>query len=747
MDPAAASFGGRKYGARFVLLIAGATLAGAGAVAGVPASRAQAASTLPGFATPVPSGIQGYGFEQGLRVDPKSGDIYTSSPDSLSSLTSWVWHSTDGGQTFKWIPAEVQPQGKPPSCAGGGDSELAVDSAGHLYLNDLTLANFSTSRSDDGGKTFTASCAGVPGAGVDRQWYAASGDPTNGGTIALAYDRFENPDAAECGSLPAPSANGNVLTLNISPAAPGAGVTAGVEFGPPQTVSCDEGIMGNDEMHDYGATNGGLKVYVIHDNAALTAISVGRCDVVGISAAQPTGLDNCVDNLVSSFPGSVTGGNFPTMSVDSAGNLYAVWEQAPGATGAVTGNTLLKFATSTDQGNTWRVSSLPTPGLNTNVYAWIAAGDPGRVDVAWYGSPAAWASGDTAGPDSIKGDFGTYLTQTLDDGATWSQPVLASEHNIHHGTWYTLIGGQTGDRTLGDYMQLRIGPKGEADISYGDSDNIDEATTPQAMFVRQNAGPSVLAAQPVVTGVPLSSTTNSVTDPAGDATFDSAGQVSANIPNLDLTGAAISQPDPSHYRITLNVSDLTSLTPSPAAAAGGPVELWQMQWHVPSSTDPTGGKLFFAYMESQGGQAPTCWDGENATEANGGGVLLTYPGAKQIAAADCTYTPSAPGTITISVPVADVTEAGAVNDILYSATASTQVLAQPAESGGSLGGIGGQPFSLVDVAPAFDFNPANGTIAPSVPEAPWAPALIGLGALLAVTATVRHRRPSSARTA
>src|SRR5438552_118263 len=73
--------------------------------------------------------------------------------------------------------------GKLPTCVGGGDSELAVDSVGRLYLNDLTLANFSTSRSDDQGKTFTDSCSGVADTVVDRQWYAVEGDPTlNDGT-------------------------------------------------------------------------------------------------------------------------------------------------------------------------------------------------------------------------------------------------------------------------------------------------------------------------------------------------------------------------------------------------------------------------------------------------------------------------------------------------------------------------------------------------------------------------------------
>jgi len=33
-------------------------------------------------------------------------------------------------------------EGKVTTCFGGGDTETGVDSAGHLYFADLTLANF-----------------------------------------------------------------------------------------------------------------------------------------------------------------------------------------------------------------------------------------------------------------------------------------------------------------------------------------------------------------------------------------------------------------------------------------------------------------------------------------------------------------------------------------------------------------------------------------------------------------------------
>jgi hypothetical protein len=70
------------------------------------------------------------------------------------------------------------------------------------------------------------------------------------------------------------------------------------------------------------------------------------------NVSDPSGL-NCVDLPVADLgaPGTVkTGGNFPAMTIDRAGNLYAVWEQAPVAAGKI-GNTSLKYTSSTDQGD------------------------------------------------------------------------------------------------------------------------------------------------------------------------------------------------------------------------------------------------------------------------------------------------------------------------------------------------------------------------------------------------------------
>src|SRR6478735_1492969 len=278
----------------FVLFLTGITLAmfsSAGPAPQVLRSGAPTApAAVPTFGHPVIAGIGGSGFEIDVRVDPSNGNrIYMSAPGALSSDTSWIWRSLDAGKTFKWVPNGAPFTGKATTCHGGGDTELGVDSAGHLYFNDLTLANFSTSRSDDQGATFTCSNTGVPDTAVDRQWYTIDGDPTNGGNIYLANDEI-GPGGVMCGN----SVGNNVLVMYRSPVG-GLGPSAGIEFGPANHVSpvagCDEAIMGNNELSPVATTLGQPNgaggyatlpapvkhIFVIHDNATLNKILMGRC--------------------------------------------------------------------------------------------------------------------------------------------------------------------------------------------------------------------------------------------------------------------------------------------------------------------------------------------------------------------------------------------------------------------------------------------------------------------------------------
>jgi hypothetical protein len=673
-----------------------------------------AAAGAPAFGQPTVVGIQGVGFEQDIRVDTATGSdiVYTSVPGSLSSGTSWVWRSLDHGKTFRWIPAAAAHTGKLPTCVGGGDTELAVDSAGHLYFNDLTLANFSTARSDDHGQNLIpGDCQSVETTPNDRQWYATDGDPTNGGSLYLVYD-IVGLGPPQCGN----SVGNNTLVMARSPANPALGATAGNKFAPSQFVTdptkCDEGIMGNDEVSP--TTH---HIFVVHDDATFHKLAMGRCVAVDFTV-DPTGLQ-CTDHLITDLgPNFRTGGSFPTMAIDRAGNLFAVWEQAPvNADNQVVGDTILKWSSSTDKGNHWTTPvTIPTPGLHNNVMAWPAAGDAGRVDIAWYGTPAVagppvfnqdcnnFLGATQSGPDNTNGLWSVYLTQTPNGTAappTFSAPVVASQHFIHKGSINTVMGGQCGDRTLGDFLQMRIGLKGEANISYGDSLADLEAVNSRAMFVRQNGGASVFTSVGTVSGA--KAPVNTVTDTGGDGRYENLGVTAANQKNLDILGSTVSQPDANHYAISMKVADLRSLAPDPTTGNPDTDLVWQTQWTVPSTNDPNGGQNYFVYMESQNGGAPTFWLGTSAIQLQGGGAQRTYPGVTQVPG---TYTATTPGTITITVPKSAVTLATPHLDAnLHEVTASTETYPSPAENPPPFAAIGGQFTQVIDVAPGYTFVP------------------------------------------
>lgn len=716
----------------------------------------------PTFGHPVISGINGTGFEQDLRLDPSNPNrVYTSAPGTLGANTSWIWRSLDAGRTFKWVPNATAMEGKVTVCGGGGDTELAVDSAGHLYFNDLTLANFSTARSDDFGATFTCSNTGVPESAVDRQWYSVDGDPTNGGSIYLTNDVI-GPGGVTCGG----STGNNVLVMYRSPVS-GAGATAGIAFGPSYKVtpvgSCDEAIMGNNELSPIATTlgqpngSGGFAtlpapvkhVYVVHDNAALNKIFIGRCFPVPFGAplanvSDPSGL-NCTDIVVADLGvNTKTGGDFPTMTIDRAGNLYVVWEEAPiDASGNITGDTTLRFSYSTNEGNTWaapiaiNTSGSPVGTLHNNVFAWMAAGDDGRVNIAWYGTTALSNPNDPAcgqnaplppaqganknGPDSANGLWSLWMVQTLNAHAavpTFSAPVQASAHHQHAGNIQTLLGGQCGNRALGDFLQLRTGSLGEAEIGYSDSNNIIGSIAPHGMFVRQNGGTGLFAANSPLKVSGLSAF-NAASDGTGDGKFEANGMSSANIPQLDILQSSTTKvtttpcsPAAPCYKIVMQLNNL-SLAPSVAQDPDTTL-VWLTQWFVPSTTDVNGGRNFHVYAESNNGAPLQCFSGENAAAIVGGGVELTYPGTDTLPAANCQSTLGPNGTITIYVPLSLVSVANPIDARLHEVTASTMTLAQPANTNPSLGGIGGSLFNLIDVVPDYVFDPAQVTFLKAV---------------------------------
>jgi hypothetical protein len=147
----------------------------------------------------------------------------------------------------------------------------------------------------------------------------------------------------------------------------------------------------------------------------------------------------------------------------------------------------------------------------------------------------------------------------------------------------------------------------------------------------------------------------------------------------------------------LTIADLRSLRPDPSTGNPDRDLVWLVQWLAPSSSDPNGGKDFFAYMESTAGRRPRYWVGQATAGAVVSTLGFAYPGAHRVRGA---YTGKTPGTITIDVPVASVREARPINRTLYQVTTSTMTFAAPATSGLLL-------FNVIDVAPSYDVVPTG----------------------------------------
>src|SRR5205823_13774357 len=138
----------------------------------------------------------------------------------------------------------------------------------------------------------------------------------------------------------------------------------------------------------------------------------------------------------------------------------------------------------------------------------------------------------------------------------------------------------------------------EAHISYADSNNIVGTLAGHAMYVHQNGGTGLYAAQSPVS---ISGITpfNGVVDPAGDGKYEVSGSSSASMPQLDIlssnitkvTSSPCSAADPC-YRIAMQLNNLSL---APAAQDPDPDLVWLTQWFVPSTSDANGGKNLHAY--------------------------------------------------------------------------------------------------------------------------------------------------------
>lgn len=399
------------------------------------------------FSTPVLVDGTDASGEPGIKVDPL-GTIYV---NSLSILHDTVHVSADGGATFAPLHATN-------AVFGGGDDALAVDRFGGLYLAGqyslLGRGCQSLSTSLDRGATWITTLApcregadGALGRPTDRPWIAVyRPNVTSIPTILMVHH--------------APCCDGPHWAVKS--------VDGGVTFQIAGQVTSQGRFPGNLIIDEPRA-----RAYAFYSCGSGTCVA--RSDDLGDSWTERT--------IASSFgPGlhRVVG------AADTAGNLYAVWAAGSSA------STIL-MATSVDGGNSWSSPRPVSSGGGTAIMPWIAAGDPGKVVVAWYQTDVS-GNPDEASDMQQFGNVALWnvkVAQSLDalsPTPTWEGTTVTPKP--HHrgvlctgGVWCNTTGR---NRNLLDFFEITLDAQGYAHLVYATDLNHPTGRTPR-LYVTVNA--------------------------------------------------------------------------------------------------------------------------------------------------------------------------------------------------------------------------------------------------------------------
>jgi hypothetical protein len=370
-------------------------------------SEAQAA---PAFLPPVQ--LAGAAGRTEPRVAVRADDRRYVITNDASSGDAVVYSSADGGHTFTRTASEPANQTKATI-----DTDIvstrpfAGAPQGRLIASELDGGgiNFRLSYSDDGGTTWTAS-QGAQLGDTDRQWLATGPiDPATG--KPRVYLLFHN--------LLSGTATHNVFVQTSS--------DGGASFGAPvpltvpasqawQDLQCaDSGgpsaiFVNQTSGHIYAAWGTrtapalggcGSSVFGPFEVNVVAATRVWVATASPEQATSPGGWTPSLavdDSLANGGKGKIVGMQLSPGAVDSAGNVYITYPESidsyPNYDGAA-----IKYVSAPADLSRWSapVTVAPSGGAG-NVLTHIAAGDPGKLDFAYFagatrtGQSPAWTA-------------------------------------------------------------------------------------------------------------------------------------------------------------------------------------------------------------------------------------------------------------------------------------------------------------------------------------------------------------------
>lgn len=541
--------------------------------------------------------------------------------------------STDGGSTFStFSTADVGPSSLPTT-----DLDLSTDDQGFAYHNE-SVGPLLCAVSNDELRTWRTnpSCVQMS---VDRQWLVVD----NGTTPAATDNTVFLIGAA----VPINSA------VWSSPGSTGAtDPVGGLVFSLAGTLQQAPGSLRTSEnvcarpvfdarRRDLIAvcTDTGETATTVNDapyNDHLTAY------VAHVAPGQRTGLTFShypLPQTPSGQPTQASNDYLPIVSEaqDSAGNLYATW------TDRVDGTVYL--SSSRDGARHWSAPfAVSGPETPRNLWAWVSAGDKGRVAVTYWGSPRAgdpYAFTSWYKDPVDAGRYPWYGYAAIVTGADTSTPTVDrtrfSDAPLHYGEVCRnnndcledpdrLQGGQD-DLSAYDFFSSTIDRHGRLVIASPATSNQYHGGLVEVFH--QTAGPRLRAG---------GSSHAAPREPSGDAIWPRYGATAPgpDYPALDLTGARVEE-SKGHLRAVVSVQDLSSAD----RPAGDLASRWILRFFAASTGDhgEPSERLFYLGAEQYGGQ----WTFFAGSPAGGAGpdsgcvdhagfcTLLRYPA--QIAAA------------------------------------------------------------------------------------------------------------------
>lgn len=512
------------------------------------------------FATPTLVDSQLHTGEPSIDVSPvlpSDGSrplIVGDAPYGTSNATSLWWRSQDGGESYHLVQDPLAAP-RPRPCEeidGGGDSDTIIGHDGAIYVNDLAaLINITVGVSTDDFQTMSCSKAGGsnPLQPIqDRQWVLAAPDADGSGPNVDSYITFRrgliggNPVTETAIQIHASTDGGNTYQF--------VGEIADF-FG-----------FANDKVSQTGnpvidETSGPRRGTIYHAYYLSNTAKVGRY----------TPSTNTFEALTVAERFSDVGNVFPTVAIDTDGNLYYAWVEG--------GSFDVLLATSTDGGDSWSVPvRLNLPGdseLAVNPYA--IAGSAGRVAVLYN------ATAGTTSPDgAVGGEWNLYVAQStnaLSANPTYTQ-YQVTDTPLHFGPICTGGLGCTisgGDRSLLEFNEVDVDLlDGSLVFIFADNGRLPqpplaptEIPQPYIMATRQIGGQSMIAGKTIQNTLPR---INHAIDAMGDSHYPKAGTALGPLhPSLDLLASHL-EATPTGVKAVVAVATLSDLSQALAVEYG-----------------------------------------------------------------------------------------------------------------------------------------------------------------------------------